>query len=57
MAELNTDAITTEAEYEAVLERINQLWGAMPHTPEYEELNDAVKRAEEWETVHYKFTD
>lgn len=56
MAELNTDAIATEAEYEAVLERINSLWGAMPHTPEYEELNDAFKRAEEWETVHYKFT-
>ncbi|MBK9496434.1 MAG: transcriptional regulator [Xanthomonadales bacterium] len=56
MAELNTDAITTEAEYEAVLVRINSLWGSMPNTPEYRELNDAVRRAEEWEITHYKFT-
>jgi len=56
MAKLNTDAITTEAEYEAVLKRINSLWGSMPNTPEYRELNAAVRRADEWETTHYKFT-
>jgi len=56
MAKLNTNAIVTEDEYEAVLERINSLWGSMPNTPEYRELNDAVRRAEEWETTHYKFT-
>lgn len=48
-----TLTFNTEKEYEAAIKRIEELWGALPFTDEYDELNELVSAAESWEAVHY----
>ena len=45
--------IRTEADYEAVLRRIEALWGAAQGTPEGDELDVLATLAESYESVHY----
>lgn len=51
----NSAPIKDEAEYEGVLKRIQELWGALPFTPEHAEINDLIARAEVWEEEHYRY--
>lgn len=48
-----TLTINTEQEYEVAIKRIEELWGALPFTEQYKELNELVSAAETWEMVHY----
>lgn len=48
-----TLTINTEQEYEVAIKRIEELWGALPFTEGYKELNELVSAAEAWEMVHY----
>jgi HTH-type transcriptional regulator/antitoxin HigA len=45
--------IRSEADYEAVLRRIEALWGAAQGTPEGDELDVLATLAESYESVHY----
>lgn len=45
--------IKTEADYEATLARVESLWGALPNTPEGDELEVLFVLVEAYETKHY----
>ncbi len=45
--------IRTEADYDAVLRRIEALWGASQGTPEGDELDVLATLAESYESEHY----
>jgi HTH-type transcriptional regulator / antitoxin HigA len=45
--------IRSETEYEAALERMNELWGAEPNSQEGAELNTIFRAIEEYENQHY----
>jgi hypothetical protein len=53
MAELTVQKITDEKQYDEVLQRISELWGALPYSAAYDELNVLVAMAVEWETENY----
>lgn len=44
--------ITTPAEYAAVIERIQELTGALEETPEEQELIELVEAVEAWHAAH-----
>ncbi len=60
LTRLNTDdnimnaikPIKTEADYEATLARVESLWGALPDTPEGDELEVLFTLVEAYETKH-----
>ena len=43
------DRISTESHYQQALSRAAQLMGALPHTPEIEELDELAASIEEYE--------
>lgn len=45
--------LRTEAEYDAALARIDELFDAPEGSPEYEELNAVADMVERYEDVHY----
>lgn len=45
--------IKTEADYEATLARVESLWGALPDTPEGDELEVLFILVEAYEAKHY----
>jgi HTH-type transcriptional regulator/antitoxin HigA len=48
--------ITTQAEYEAALARINALMGATPESPEEDELARLADLVDEYERTHSPLT-
>lgn len=48
--------ITTEADYESALRRIEQLWGAPEGSALGDELEAIAARVEEYELRHYPLT-
>lgn len=57
MAELTLTPIVNRDEYDKCIKRIHALWGALPFTPEYEELDLLVIRAEEYEAACFDIRD
>ena len=45
--------IRTEADHEAALDRIEELWGAAPDTPQRDELDILIDLAEQYEDRHH----
>lgn len=50
---MDIQPIRTEADYEAALERVGTLMGAVPDTPEGDELDVLVTLIEKYEETHY----
>lgn len=53
LAGLKKERINTEEENQEALERIEQLWGSEPNTPEGKELDKLIKLVEEFEDWYY----
>lgn len=47
------DPIRTEADYEAALVKVEELWGAKAGTPEGDKLDILVTLVDAWENAHY----
>ena len=47
------DKIETEADYDAALKRVEELWNAELNTPDGQELDALVTLVEEYESTHY----
>ena len=47
------DKIENEADYDAALKRVEELFNADPNTPEGQELDVLVTLVEEYENIHY----
>jgi HTH-type transcriptional regulator/antitoxin HigA len=50
---ITINPIKTEADYEATLARVEELWGAKPDTPEGDELEVLFTLVEAYEAKHY----
>jgi hypothetical protein len=48
-----TGALTNDAEYEAAVQRLSDLWDARPGSPEEMELHDLAERVEAYELKNF----
>jgi len=50
---MNIKLIKTEADYQQALARLEEIFDAVPGTPEGDELEGLARRIEEYEKKHY----